>query len=121
MKFSSHVRYVPHGVKPIAQLLNVPSTAVPVGSAAVCSSGWPAAGPVMVIGVVAVMRRANARWAHDLPPAVDLRRTSMIADAVGGLGLGGLLGVPVGDAVGEEEDVVGVLVVLHDQTAAANR
>ena len=57
-------------MKPIAQLLNVPRTAVPVGSAAVCRSAWPAAGPVKVMGVLAVMRRAKAegRFTSHWPP-----------------------------------------------------
>jgi hypothetical protein len=58
LKFSSHVRYVPHGVAPFAQLFTVPSTATPCGSADVCSSGCPAAGPVISIGVFTVIRRA---------------------------------------------------------------
>ena len=43
---------------PLAQLLKVPSTVRPSGSAAVFISAWPAAGPAMRIGVSAVMRRA---------------------------------------------------------------
>ncbi len=44
---------------PPAQLLIVPMTFVPVGSADVRMRGWPAAGPEMAIGVSsAVMRRA---------------------------------------------------------------
>ena len=38
MKFSSDVRYVPQGVIPLAQLLRVPSTERPCGSAAVFMS-----------------------------------------------------------------------------------
>ena len=44
---------------PLAQLLSVPSTRRPGGSAAVRSSAWPAAGPPIAIGVEAVMRRAH--------------------------------------------------------------
>src|SRR6476620_749789 len=59
LKFSSHVRYVCHGVDPIAQLFKVPRTLVPVVSAVVRSRGSPAAGPAMFIGVMPVIRRAN--------------------------------------------------------------
>jgi hypothetical protein len=44
----------------------------PAGSAAVFISGWPAAGPPWRNGVLAVMRRAQARGAHHLPAAVGL-------------------------------------------------
>ena len=42
----------------LAQLLNVPSTVRPSGSAAVFMRAWPAAGPPIAIGVVAVKRLA---------------------------------------------------------------
>ena len=48
---------VPQGVTPPEQLSSVPSTSVPVGSAEVFRSSWPAAGPVILIFVVAEMRR----------------------------------------------------------------
>jgi len=48
-----------HGVLPPAQLLTVPSTLRPAGSADVLSSSWPAAGPEISIAVLALMRRAN--------------------------------------------------------------
>jgi hypothetical protein len=57
LKFSSPESTVPHGVIPPPQLLSVPSTVVPVGSAEVASSSLPAAGPVNSNAVVAVMRR----------------------------------------------------------------
>ena len=43
---------------PLAQLFKVPSTRVPVGSAAVRIMGWPAAGPPTAKGVSIVTRRA---------------------------------------------------------------
>ncbi len=52
------MRYVPQGVMPPAQLLSVPMTCLPVGSALVFIRSWPAAGPSMTIGVLSgVMRR----------------------------------------------------------------
>ncbi|CSI56483.1 Uncharacterised protein [Vibrio cholerae] len=42
---------MPQGVSPFAQLLKVPSTFNPLGSSAVFSRSWPAAGPVIIIGV----------------------------------------------------------------------
>jgi hypothetical protein len=57
LKFSSAVRIVPQGVFPAEQLLSMPNTRVPVGSSDVWSQAWPAAGPVIWIGVVPVMRR----------------------------------------------------------------
>jgi len=56
-QFSSQVSTVPHGVTPPAQLLSMPRTRRPVGSAAVFSRSLPAAGPDSRIGVSAVMRR----------------------------------------------------------------
>ena len=58
--FSSPVSTVRHGVTPPAQLLSVPSTVRPSGSALVRTRASPAAGPVRVIGVVAVIRRLAA-------------------------------------------------------------
>jgi hypothetical protein len=49
---------VPQGVPALAQLLKVPRTVRPAGSAAVFISAWPAAGPPSDMGVVAVKRRA---------------------------------------------------------------
>jgi len=57
LKFSSPCSVVPQGVSPPAQLFSVPSTLVPVGSAAVVSSGDPAAGPVSLKTDCAVRRR----------------------------------------------------------------
>src|SRR5690606_26773856 len=54
---SSQVRYVPQGVKPLAQLFSVPRTTVPFGSALVFIRAWPEAGPLIRIGVLPVMRR----------------------------------------------------------------
>jgi hypothetical protein len=48
---------VPQGVTPPAQLLTMPRTLRPVGSAEVAMRGWPAAGPVIAIGVSPVTRR----------------------------------------------------------------
>ncbi len=55
---------MPHGVVPPAQLPKVPRMRRPVGSAAVRSSSWPAAGPATVNGVWAVIRRlcSALRW-----------------------------------------------------------
>ena len=57
LKFSSPESTVPHGVTPPAQLAKVPATVRPVGSAGVLTKSVPAAGPVSVNGVSAVMRR----------------------------------------------------------------
>src|SRR5262245_59244557 len=68
--FSSQVSQVPHGVRPTAQLLSMPSTLVPLGSAPVLNLSWPAAGPEKRISVSPVMRRAYLELgttAH-LPP-----------------------------------------------------
>ena len=59
-KFSSPESTVPQGVCPPEQLLRVPTILVPVGSALVLSHRDPAAGPVAVNTVVAVMRRLKA-------------------------------------------------------------
>ena len=56
---------------------------MPVGSAAVCRRGWPAAGPVSSMGVVAVMRRLSRAVAHHLPGAAHLADLDDAA-AVGG-------------------------------------
>ena len=56
--FSSQVSHVPQGVVPPAQLLIIPFTVRPAGSAVVFSRSEPAAGPDKVITVSAVMRRA---------------------------------------------------------------
>ncbi len=55
--FSSPESTVPQGVRPPEQLLNVPRTLVPVGSAEVLRKSEPAAGPVSTNSVVPVMRR----------------------------------------------------------------
>ena len=57
LKFSSPDTTVPHGVVPPEQLLSVPLIAAPVGSAVVLSSACPAAGPVTLKTVSALMRR----------------------------------------------------------------
>ena len=57
LKFSSPDRHVPQGVMPPAQLLNVPSTRVPVGFSDVLSRSSPAAGPVTTNSVRWWMRR----------------------------------------------------------------
>ena len=68
---------MPQGVVPPAQLPTVPSTRRPVGSALVCSSRWPAAGPSTANGVVAVMRRfRGAPWTYLHGREAPLRRTS---------------------------------------------
>jgi hypothetical protein len=70
---------VPQGVQPLAQLLSVPSTSVPLGSAAVFISAWPAAGPWRVIGVLPWMRRLYgepATWAQ-LPSLLRLTWTTL--------------------------------------------
>ena len=57
LKFSSPDSDVPQGVMPPAQLLNVPSTRVPVGSCDVLSRSSPASGPVTLNSVRWWMRR----------------------------------------------------------------
>ncbi len=48
---------MPQGVTPPEQLAKVPATVRPAGSAAVLTKSVPAAGPVSVNGVSAVIRR----------------------------------------------------------------
>ena len=60
---------MPHGVVPPAQLPRVPRAVVPVGSSTVRSSAEPAAGPLNVNGVFAVIRRlsgAPTTYVHGL-------------------------------------------------------
>jgi hypothetical protein len=64
----SAVSTVPQGVRPPPQLLRVPSTVRPAGSSAVCSSGWPASGPLISMGVVPVMRRLKGLPGSYLQP-----------------------------------------------------
>jgi hypothetical protein len=75
-EFSSPVNAVPHGEVPPAQLLRVPRTRVPVGSSLVCSRSWPAAGPVISIGVVPVSRRLSAESRTTTHCPDSSRRTS---------------------------------------------
>ena len=118
------------GVKPMAQLFKVPRTSLPVGSALVRSLGSPAAGPPTLIEVWPVMRRPyfdGLTTRHSLSFACQglrLRRTIVVAaisldlddrNAVGVESLVGFFFVPVGEAVGEEQNIVGVLVVLHQE------
>src|SRR5699024_3744759 len=56
-KFSSPERKVPHGVMPPEQLFRVPPTFLPLGSALVLTSSWPAATPRISKLVSPVMRR----------------------------------------------------------------
>ena len=60
MTFSSPDKMVPQGVVPPAQLPNVPCTRRPVGSASVFTRSLPAAGPVSLNGVYAVIRRLRS-------------------------------------------------------------
>ena len=79
LKFSSPDSTVPHGVVPPAQLLSVPSTVRPAGSAFVRTSAEPAAGPVSRNGVIAVIRRfwrASRGGTRVHRPDVLLRRSS---------------------------------------------
>ena len=69
---------MPQGVLPPAQLPKVPSTRVPAGSAEVLSRSFPAAGPEISIGVVAVRRRANLLSGTTFQPAPS-RAISMTA------------------------------------------
>jgi hypothetical protein len=72
------MRYVPHGVMPPAQLLRVPTTRVPVGSAVVFIRSCPAAGPDNRIRVSsAVMRRAYRLSGTTVHVPAAFRRISM--------------------------------------------
>lgn len=70
---------MPQGVSPPAQLLRVPATWVPVGSAEVLRRSAPAAGPTRVIGVVPVRRRlyAESRTGSQAPSPVCLISTML--------------------------------------------
>jgi hypothetical protein len=57
LKFSSPESTVPHGVTPPEQLLSVPMTVVPSGSAAVRNAAEPAAGPVSRNGDATMVNR----------------------------------------------------------------
>ncbi len=98
----------------MAQLLIVPSTVVPAGSALVLQSVVTSRRTADLDRRLPGDPACEPRRPHDFPcaaSALDLDD----ADAVGVLRLGGLLGIPVGDAVGEQHAVVGVLVVLDDE------
>ncbi len=69
---------MPQGVWPLAQLLNVPSAVRPAGSAAVCIIAWPAAGPPIANGVLAVKRRAYFEG-RTIAQAAPRRSTSITA------------------------------------------
>ena len=74
--FSSQVSQVPHGVRPPAQLLSMPKTLAPLGSAAVRNLSCPAAGPEMRISVSPVMRRTYLELATTAHLPAVLRTSS---------------------------------------------
>jgi hypothetical protein len=83
LKFSSPLSTVPHGVTPPAQLLRVPSTVRPTGSAVVRSRRSPAAGPSSRKGVEAVIRRFRSALRTGTAvhrPVPDDRRRSSTTD-----------------------------------------
>jgi hypothetical protein len=101
---------------PLAQLLKVPSTRRPLGSAAVFSSVWPATGPPTRDRRERGDAARPRRRPHDLPLAV-LELDLDHRDTVRGLRLAHLLRAPGLHAVGVQQAVVDVLVVHHEQAA----
>jgi hypothetical protein len=83
LKFSSPDSTVPHGVTPPAQLLSVPTTSRPAGSAAVRTNGDPATGPVnRKVVDSAVIRRLYRRppWRTGVQLPVRPTRSSSTTD-----------------------------------------
>ena len=76
--FSSQVSTVPQGVVPPAQLFSMPSTCAPAGSDAVRIQGWPAAGPRIAIGVLAVMRRFSRGASTGFQPSGPAAISTML-------------------------------------------
>jgi hypothetical protein len=96
----------------------VPSTRRPSGSAAVRSSGWPAAGPPCACGVSGGDAPAHSARAHGLPAAVGLAGDLDHREAVRSLrSCATCSAAPFAAAVGEQQAVIGVLVVGHQQAA----